>query len=69
MTSNLTEYVSSYGLPKVQIHGLISIYESVLKELPGKPTPLFKDHRKSNHPYLFRYGETLIPEKREVFLH
>ena len=27
----LTEYVCSYGLPKVQIRGLVAIYENVLK--------------------------------------
>ena len=58
--SDLTEYVSSYGLPKVQIFELATIYESALKSLLGKPTPLVKDHSKSKNPYFSRYGETWV---------
>ena len=52
--------MSSTGLPKVQIRGLAKIYESALKELPGKPMTLVKDHRKSKNPYLSRYGEIFL---------
>ena len=57
---DLMEYVCSYGLPKIQISGLVMIYENVLKALPGKPTPLVKYHRKYNNPYFSRYGETWV---------
>ena len=50
----------SYGLPRVKIHGLVAIYENTLQELPGKPTPLVKDHRNLKNPYLSRYVETLV---------
>ena len=49
--SNLKEYVSLYGLPKVKIRGLFAIDESALKSLPGKPMLLVKYHRNSKNPY------------------
>ena len=60
MISKFTQYVILYGLPNVQIRGLVPIYESALKALPGKPTPLVKDHSKSKNPNFFRYGETWV---------
>ena len=60
MISDLTDYVCSYGLPRNQIHGLVAIYENALKESPGKPTPLEKDHRKSKNTYVYRYEETWV---------
>ena len=53
MISNLTDYVSSYGLTKVKISGFVTIYESALKALTGKPTPLVKDHWKENNSYFY----------------
>ena len=52
--------MSSTGLPKVQIRGLAEIYESALKELPGKPMTLVKDHRKSKNNYFSRYGNIWV---------
>ena len=52
--------MSSYGLPKVKIHVLVALYESSLEALPGKPTNLIKDYRKSNNPYFSSYGETWV---------
>ena len=52
--------MSSYGSAKVQIHGFVTIYESALKSLPEKLTPLVKDHRKAKNPYFSRYGETWV---------
>ena len=54
---DLTEYMSSFGLPRVQIRDLVGIYEIAQ---PGKPIPLVKDHRKSKNPYLSRYGEIFL---------
>ena len=50
----------SYGLPKVQICGLVAIYENALKESQGKLTSFVDDYRKSKNPYLSRYGGTRI---------
>ena len=45
--ADLQRYVQSYGLPKLKIRSLGQIYEHALEDLPGKPTPSIKDHRKS----------------------
>ena len=55
--SYLQRYVISYGLNKLPIRGLGQIYEHVLVDLPGKPTPSIKDHRNSKTPYFSRYEE------------
>ena len=65
--SDSTDYVSSYGLPKVQINALVAIYESALKSLPYKPMPLVNDHRKQKNTYLYRYGETRINNLNNSF--
>ena len=58
--ANLQRYVRSYGLPKLQICGLGQIYEHALVDLPGKPTPFIKYHRKAKNPYFSRYGERWV---------
>ena len=67
MLSNLQEYVSSYGLPKVEIRGLAVTYESELKALPGKPMPFFKEHRKSKNTYFSRYGGTWVDKLNNYY--
>ena len=47
---DLQRYVQSYGLPKLPIRGLGQIYEHGLVDIPGKPTPSIKDHRKAKIP-------------------
>ena len=54
--ANFQRYARSYGLPKLSIRGLGQIYEHALVDLPGKPTPSIKDHRKARNPYYSRYG-------------
>ena len=56
----LKAYVSSYRLLKVQIHGLAKIYKSDLKSLPGQPTPLVKDHRKSKNNDFPIFGDKWV---------
>ena len=58
--ANLQRYVQSYGLPKLSIRGLGQIYEHALVDIPGKPTPSVKDHRKARNPYFSRYGERWV---------
>ena len=54
-------------LSKVQTHGLVVIYESAMKELPGKPTPLVKDYRKSKNSYFSRYRETWVDKLKNSY--
>ena len=53
-------YVRSYGFPKLPIRGLRKIYEHAIVDLPGKPKPSVKYHRKVRNPYFLRYGEIWI---------
>ena len=48
--ADLQRYVRSYGFPKLPIRGLGQIYEHGLVDLPRKPTPSSKDHRKEKIP-------------------
>ena len=57
---NFQRYVRSYGLPKLSICGLGQIYDHALVDLPGKPTPSVKDHRKARNLYYSRYGEIWV---------
>ena len=59
--------MSSYVLPKVQIHGMDAMYESALKALPEKTTPLVKEQRKSNNAYYSRYGDTLVEKLNNYY--
>ena len=57
--SDLHKHVQPYKLPKLPIQGFGRFYEHGLENLPGKPTPPIKDHRKSKNPYyrdMERYG-------------
>ena len=56
----LQRYVISYGLKKLPIRGLGQIYEHVLVDLPGKPMPSIKDHRKAKNSNFSRYGERWV---------
>ena len=58
--ANFQRYVRSYGLHKLPIHGLGQIYEHGLVDLPRKPTPSIKNHRKARNPYLSRYEERWV---------
>ena len=58
--AELKSYVQSYELPKLPIRGLLQIYEHGLEDLPRKPTPSIKDHRKAKKPYLSRYWERWV---------
>ena len=49
--ADFQRYVQSYGLPKLPICGLGQIYEHALVDLPRKPTPSVKDHRKAKNTY------------------
>ena len=55
--ADLQRYVLLYGFPKLQIWGFGQIYEHGMEDLPGKPTPSIKDHRKAKNPYLSGYGD------------
>ena len=50
--ADLQLHVRHHGIPKVHIRCFSRIYDIVLKALPGKPPPSFKDHRKAKNPYL-----------------
>ena len=58
--SDFQRYVQSYGFPMLPIRGLGQIDEHGLVDLPGKPTPSIKYHRKAKNPYFSRYGEKCI---------
>ena len=58
--SDFQRYVQLYGLPKLSICGLGRIYEHGLVDLPRKPTPSIKYHRKAKNTYLLRYGERWV---------
>ena len=57
---NFQRYVRSYGLTKLSIRGLGQIYDHALIDLPWKPTPSVKDHKKAINPYYSRYGERWV---------
>ena len=40
--------------------GFGRIYDIALQDLPGKPPPSFKDHRKAKNVYLSSYGEIWV---------
>ena len=54
--ADLRRYVQSYGLPKMSIRGFVQIYQHGQENMPGKPTPSIKDHRKAKNPYFLVYG-------------
>ena len=54
--SDLQKYVQLYGLPNILIQGFGQISEHGWENLPRKPTPSIKDHRKAKNPYFSRYG-------------
>ena len=56
----LQRHHQSYGLPKLTICGLCLIYEHGLVDIPWKPTPPIKDHRKAKITYFSRYGERWV---------
>ena len=67
MIYDLTDHVFSYGLPKVQIFGLVAIYENALKALPVKQTALVKYHRKSKNHYFSRYREIWVEKLKNFY--
>ena len=58
--SGLQLHGCHHGIPKVPIRGFGQIYDISLQDLPGKPPPSFKDHRKAKNPYILRYGERWV---------
>ena len=58
--NNFQRYVQSYGLPKLSICVLGQIYDHALVDLPRKPTPSVKDHRKARNTYYLGYGERWV---------
>ena len=58
--ADLQRYFRLYGFPKLPIRGFGQIYEHGLEDLPSKPMPSIKDHRKAKNPYFSRYGEIWV---------
>ena len=58
--NDFQRYVQSYGLPKLSICVLGQIYDHALVDLPRKPTPSVKDHRKARNTYYSGYGERWV---------
>ena len=53
-------HVHHHGIPKMPIQSFGKIYDISLRDLPGKPPPSFKYHRKAKNTYLSRYGQRWV---------